>query len=63
TELAANTEKHLSHVSRALRELEGKNLVACASSKYSKPRIYELTQQGALLAREVQRYQMRMRLA
>ncbi len=62
TELAASTEKHLSHVSRALRELEDKKLVACVSSKYSKPRIYSLTPQGSLLVREVQKYHMRMRL-
>jgi DNA-binding transcriptional ArsR family regulator len=59
TELAKRIEKHLSHISRALRELESKDLVSCANPKRSKPREYRLTPEGDKLLREIYRYRVR----
>lgn len=60
TELAKKVEKHLSHVSRALRELQERELVACVNPDNTKPRIYSLTPQGINLVREVNRYYLRV---
>jgi len=37
---------HLSHVSRALRELSGKDLVECITPALTKNRIYRITNKG-----------------
>ena len=60
TQLANAIQKHLSHISRALRELESKDLVICSSPKNTKPRIYYLTPEGDRLLREAK---FRMRIA
>jgi len=60
TQLAKEVEKHLSHISRALRELESKELVVCSSPRNAKPRVYYLTPEGDRLLREVTRYRMRL---
>jgi predicted transcriptional regulator len=62
TQLAKQIEKHLSHISRALRELESKDLVACATPNNSKPRQYKLTPEGDRLLREINRYRVRLAL-
>jgi DNA-binding transcriptional ArsR family regulator len=56
TELAKKIEKHLSHVSRALRELQDRELVSCVNPSNTKPRIYSLTPQGINLVNEVNRH-------
>ncbi|MHB1908979.1 MAG: helix-turn-helix domain-containing protein [Nitrososphaerales archaeon] len=60
TQLAQKIEKHLSHVSRALRELEEKQLVSCVNPSYTKPRLYSLTPEGQILIREVERHNLRV---
>lgn len=60
TDLAKKVEKHLSHVSRALRELQERELVHCVNPANTKPRVYSLTPQGISLVREVQRYNLRV---
>ena len=59
TQLAKQVEKHLSHISRALKELESKDLVSCANPKNTKPREYRLTPEGDRLLREISRYRVR----
>jgi DNA-binding MarR family transcriptional regulator len=44
--IAKATNEHLSHVSRALRELQTKGLVECKNPKNSKYRFYEITAKG-----------------
>lgn len=60
TEIAKKIEKHLSHVSRALRELQDRQLVSCVNPANTKPRVYSLTPQGANLVREFNRYNLRV---
>ncbi len=60
TELAKKIEKHLSHVSRALRELEDRELVSCVNPTNTKPRIYSLTPQGMDLMAELNRHNLRV---
>ncbi|MDA4112404.1 MAG: hypothetical protein OK439_07675 [Thaumarchaeota archaeon] len=60
TQLAKQIEKHLSHISRALRELESKDLVACSNPNNSKPRQYRLTPEGDKLLREINRNRVRL---
>ena len=62
TQLAREVQKHLSHISRALRELESKDLVSCAAPKNTKPRVYTLTSEGDRLFREINRYRVRMNI-
>jgi predicted transcriptional regulator len=62
TQLAKAVEKHLSHISRALRELESKELVICANPLNSKPREYKLTPEGDRLLREIYRYRVRLNM-
>lgn len=58
TELAKDVQKHLSHISRALRELEGKHLVSCDAARNAKPRVYQLTTEGDRLMREINKYRV-----
>lgn len=44
--IAKSSGEHLSHVSRALRELMEKELVECVTPKANKNRIYKLTKKG-----------------
>jgi ArsR family transcriptional regulator, cadmium/lead-responsive transcriptional repressor len=60
TQLAKSFEKHLSHVSRALKELESKDLVICYSPDNSKQRVYYLTNEGIQLLKEINRYRTRI---
>jgi DNA-binding transcriptional ArsR family regulator len=60
TQLARSIEKHLSHISRALSELEKKELVTCQNPSYTKPRVYTLTTQGDRVLAEIHRYRARM---
>lgn len=62
TQLAKTFQKHLSHISRALKELENKDLVICNSPLNSKPRVYQLTNDGTELLKEIYRYQTRLNL-
>jgi predicted transcriptional regulator len=59
TQLSKQIEKHLSHISRALRELEKMDLVSCSNPKNSKPREYRLTPEGDKILREIYRYRIR----
>ena len=45
--ISNNTKEHLSHISRALRELSKKGLVVCVTPKASKNRIYRITKLGS----------------
>jgi ArsR family transcriptional regulator, cadmium/lead-responsive transcriptional repressor len=60
TELAKKIQKHLSHVSRALRELQERELVSCVNPANTKPRVYSLTPQGISLINEVNRHNLRV---
>ncbi|MGI0090462.1 MAG: winged helix-turn-helix domain-containing protein [Nitrososphaerales archaeon] len=62
TQLALGIQKHLSHISRALRELESKELVSCLNPENSKPRVYHLTSDGDRLMREIDRYRFRLKI-
>ncbi len=62
TQLASKSEKHLSHISRALKELEARELVACANPDYYKQKRYALTKQGTDVVNEIRKYQIRMSL-
>jgi DNA-binding MarR family transcriptional regulator len=46
TEIASKLDEPLSHISRALKELQGKSLVECLTPKMSKNRIYSITEKG-----------------
>jgi len=59
TQLANAIQKHLSHISRALRELESRDLVICQAPRNTKPRVYYLTPEGDKLLREA-KYRMRL---
>ncbi|MHB8568422.1 MAG: winged helix-turn-helix domain-containing protein [Nitrososphaerales archaeon] len=62
TQLAKEVQKHLSHISRALRELESKDLVICPSPINSKPRVYYLTTEGDKVMQEIYRYQINLKI-
>ncbi len=62
TQLASKAQKHLSHISRALKELEAKDLVACSNPEYYKQKKYALTEQGNDVIREISKYRLRMSL-
>lgn len=62
TQLAKSIRKHLSHISRALRELERKELVSCSNPRNSKPRVYSLTFEGVRLVREIDLYRAGLRI-
>ena len=44
--VAKSHGKHLSHISRALRELEEKGLAECKNPDANKNRFYEITDKG-----------------
>jgi len=44
--IAKSSEKHLSHISRAIRELVEKGLVECMTPNLPKNRIYRITEKG-----------------
>jgi len=46
TTIVKTSGKHLSHISRALRELEKKGLVECLTPDLPKNRIYRITSKG-----------------
>jgi len=60
TQLSKQVQKHLSHISRALRELEKMDLVSCANPENSKPREYRLTPEGDRILRDIYRYRIRI---
>jgi predicted transcriptional regulator len=62
TQLASKAQKHLSHISRALKELEARELVACSNPDYYKQKKYSLTKQGTDVVNEIRKYQIRMSL-
>ncbi len=62
TQLASKAEKHLSHVSRALKELEARDLVACSNPEYYREKRYALTKQGTDVVREISKDRLRMSL-
>ena len=45
-DISRSSGVHLSHISRALRELRSKGLVECLTPKAAKNRIYRLTETG-----------------
>lgn len=47
--IAKSSEIYLSHISRALHELEEKSLVECLTPKLPKNRIYEITAKGKIV--------------
>lgn len=47
--IADETGEHLSHISRALRELKEKGLVECMTPGRSKNRIYRITENGKIM--------------
>ncbi len=62
TEIASKTEKHLSHISRTLKELEARDLVLCSNPNYYRERKYVLTSQGTQVVDQIRRYEIRMSL-
>jgi predicted transcriptional regulator len=58
TQLAHNIQKHLSHISRALKELEDRHLVACENPANTKPRVYSLTPEGHYVMDELNKMRM-----
>lgn len=53
--IAEETDEHLSHISRALREMREKGLVECMTPRQSKNRIYRITEKGMLVLEELSR--------
>jgi ArsR family transcriptional regulator, cadmium/lead-responsive transcriptional repressor len=53
--IAGITGEHLSHISRALKELSEKQLVECMTPERSKNRIYQITQKGKELIIELRK--------
>lgn len=51
--IAEETNEHLSHISRALRELKEKGLVECMTPGRPKNRIYRITERGILVLKEL----------
>ena len=45
-DISRSSGVHLSHISRALRELRSKGLVECLTPKAMKNRIYRITEKG-----------------
>lgn len=62
TQLAKQVEKHLSHISRALKELEKMDLVSCENPSNHKPRQYCLTPQGDRVLKEIYQHRVRVSL-
>jgi predicted transcriptional regulator len=56
TAIASFYDKHVSHVSRALRELRTRRLVSCVTPDNHKNRYYTVTQRGAVVLHELRRY-------
>lgn len=52
--LAKEINIQLSHVSRALKELEDKNIVKCLNKKSKKGKIYSLTELGKDLSQIIE---------
>jgi len=50
--IADSSNKHLSHISRALRELSEKELVICLTPDASKNRFYKITDLGEKVLRK-----------
>ena len=53
TEIVERTEYHQSHVSKTLRELAMRNLVACLNPDNRKGRLYGLTEDGRKVCAEL----------
>lgn len=53
--IAGSTGEHLSHISRALRELSDKGLAECMTPEQSKNRIYRITKKGQEIITELQK--------
>lgn len=51
--IADETGEHLSHISRALREMKEKGLVECMTPGRSKNRIYQITEKGVIVLEEL----------
>lgn len=51
TEISAETQINLTHISRALRELVKAKIVTCLTPKRAKGRIYKLTGEGKKIAK------------
>jgi len=51
--IAKNASEHLSHTSRALRELSDKGLIRCVTPTSSKNRFFEITPKGKELLAKV----------
>ena len=47
SQIAEQVDQPLSHVSRALRELQDKDLVVCLTPNRTKARLYAITPEGA----------------
>ena len=53
--IAKALDTHLSHISRAIRELQEKGLVECMTPELNKNRIYRITDRGKQLLNEIHR--------
>ncbi len=53
SKIADETGEHLSHISRALREMKEKGLVECMTPGRSKNRIYQITEKGVIVLEEL----------
>ena len=53
--IAEITNEHLSHVSRALKELVGKGLAECMTPEQSKNRFYQITENGIEVLNELRK--------
>jgi predicted transcriptional regulator len=55
TSIASTYDKHVSHVSRALKELRVRRLVSCVTPENRKNRYYTVTARGARVLSELRR--------
>jgi predicted transcriptional regulator len=53
--LAESSQEHLSHISRALKELTERGLVDCMTPELFKNKIFQITDKGRVVLRELER--------
>jgi len=53
SQIAMESNHHLTHISRALRELSEKGLVECLTPNLNKNRYYGITDRGKIVLKEI----------
>ena len=53
SEIAERTDRHLSHVSGTLTDMEDRGIVECVTPERQKGRIYSVTEEGAEISAKV----------